>query len=158
MLFNIVNIYVICACRLRNLFKIMYFLVKLHIGYFSGWASGATDLTAIDPAIVSSGQLTDSRSDSPPQWLKAIEQNPSEAGLGIGSWSNILPYNIITGTLQGSIGNMHNPLAPQASQQTSRRSTMWPTTSPPPGFNSLSPLHTKQREAHKIESKYLVFL
>lgn len=39
-----------------------------------GWRSSVPDWTALDPAIVSSGQITDSRSDSPPHWLRSLEQ------------------------------------------------------------------------------------
>ncbi|KAA0195694.1 hypothetical protein HAZT_HAZT002037, partial [Hyalella azteca] len=52
-----------------------------------GWtnnSNGAPDLTALDPAIVSSGQLTDSRSDSPPEWLRLMDGPAS-------TWSSLLP-------------------------------------------------------------------
>lgn len=130
----------------------------------TGWSNnssgGTPDLTVLDPAIVSSGQLTDSRSDSPPHWMKTMEQQLSEGPLPL--WNNLIPYtNHLTsaGPLPpppppSGLGAHHaGPTAP------TQRSVapMWPPTSPPPGFNTISPLHhPKQHEPHKIESKYIV--
>ena len=95
----------------------------------------------MDPAIVSSGQLTDSRSDSPPHWLKSMDHMTNDWG------GSMVPYNLLSGPLG-------NSATPNTAPMSSHRSSLWAPTSPPPGFN-ISPLHhPKQREAHKIESKF----
>lgn len=126
-------ILIICCCR-------------------AGWSnSGAPDLTVLDPAIVSSGQLTDSRSDSPPHWMKTMEQL-TEAGPHP-LWNNLIPYNLPSSGLPTGLGPHTGQSGPAAPTQRSV-APMWPPTSPPPGFNSISPLHhPKQHEPHKIESK-----
>nr|XP_053635954.1 probable serine/threonine-protein kinase DDB_G0282963 isoform X3 [Cherax quadricarinatus] len=116
-----------------------------------GWnTSVGPDLTVIDPAIVSSGQLTDSRSDSPPHWMKTMEQL-TEGGPPHPLWNNLMPYNLTPGLPTG-LGPHTSPSGPTAPTQRSV-APMWPPTSPPPGFNSISPLHhPKQHEPHKIEN------
>ncbi|XP_045593908.1 AF4/FMR2 family member lilli isoform X2 [Procambarus clarkii] len=114
-----------------------------------GWSnSGAPDLTVLDPAIVSSGQLTDSRSDSPPHWMKTMEQLTEGGPHPL--WNNLMPYNL--SGLPTGLGPHTGPSGPTAPTQRSV-APMWPPTSPPPGFNSISPLHhPKQHEPHKIEN------
>ena len=72
-----------------------------------GWSGGVgSDWTAMDPAIVSSGQLAGPpRSDSPPHWLRSLEQL-TETG----------------------------PMYPPAGPPQRAAQTLW-TSTPPPGFN-----------------------
>ena len=130
----------------------IFILIYRYFPFLAGWNnSTATDLTAIDPAIVSSGQLTDSRSDSPPHWLKPMDFTGSEA-VNHAQWNNLLPYNLVSGGLPSSLG-IHGSVSSSYQQATPQRSNAWPPTSPPPGFSSISPLHhAKQHQPHKIES------
>ncbi|XP_043228306.1 nascent polypeptide-associated complex subunit alpha, muscle-specific form-like [Amphibalanus amphitrite] len=72
-----------------------------------GWSGGSgSDWTAMDPAIVSSGQLAaPARSDSPPHWLRSLEQL-TETG----------------------------PMYPPAGPPQRAAPALW-TSTPPPGFN-----------------------
>ncbi|XP_071530524.1 uncharacterized protein [Panulirus ornatus] len=116
-----------------------------------GWSnSGAPDLTVLDPAIVSSGQLTDSRSDSPPHWMKTMEQLTEGGPHPL--WNNLVPYGLTSSGLPTGINPHSGSSCPTAPTQRSV-APMWPQTSPPPGFSSISPLHhPKQHEPHKIEN------
>ncbi|XP_037091244.1 CCR4-NOT transcription complex subunit 4-like [Pollicipes pollicipes] len=80
------------------------FMAQPHKTSSAGW-SGGSDWTAMDPAIVSSGQLAAPRSDSPPHWLRSLEQ--------------------LTET-----GPMYPPPAPRPAAAPA----LW-TSTPPPGFN-----------------------
>uniref|UniRef100_A0A2P2HWZ5 CCR4-NOT transcription complex subunit 4 n=1 Tax=Hirondellea gigas TaxID=1518452 RepID=A0A2P2HWZ5_9CRUS len=140
-----------------------------------GWSNnsmgnGGTDLTALDPAIVSSGQLTDSRSDSPPEWLRLVEQQISNSAATSGTaWPSVLPppqqqqqlqvnntsaslqqHLVSNSGLQASLLQHHQQqLAAAVQQQQHRQPTAWPPTSPPPGFPSISPMHQPK---HKIDN------
>ncbi|XP_018028192.1 probable WRKY transcription factor protein 1 [Hyalella azteca] len=146
-----------------------------------GWtnnSNGAPDLTALDPAIVSSGQLTDSRSDSPPEWLRLMDGPAS-------TWSSLLPTqnqqtpNSSTLSQQQHLGTtsgfqatlssqqqvsllqhqqqqQHHQQQLAAFQQLRQQQqqaipSVWPPTSPPPGFSSLSPLH-RAKLSHKLDN------
>lgn len=130
------------------------------------WRSSVSDWTSIDPAIVSSGQITDSRSDSPPHWLRSLEQLTET-----GSNSNQLPpsnssnifglpnsthYNMpsVTGrTPMSSVSGMDGM---------NSMGSFWPPavshstpSMPPPGFSHIrpTPKTTATADSHKIDSK-----
>nr|XP_027232136.1 forkhead box protein O-like [Penaeus vannamei] len=81
--------------------------------------SGAPDLTVLDPAIVSSGQLTDSRSDSPPHWMKTMEQLTEGAPIHSGKLAALQP-DVRWSAIR--VGSSHRPSGYRGSH-TALRST-----------------------------------
>lgn len=149
---SLVSFYFFLQLYLKISNKLLHVQLNVKFTLVTGWSnSGAPDLTVLDPAIVSSGQLTDSRSDSPPHWMKTMEQLTEGGPHPL--WNNLLPYNLTSGGLPSGLGPHTGPAGTAAPTQRSV-APMWPPTSPPPGFNNISPLHhPKQHEPHKIDSK-----
>ena len=128
------------------------------------WRSSVSDWTSIDPAIVSSGQITDSRSDSPPHWLRSLEQLtetgtnsnqlPPSNSSNIFGLPNSTHYNIPSGRTAissvpgmdglNSIGSFWQPTASHSTP-----------SMPPPGFSHIrpTPKTTATADSHKIDSK-----
>lgn len=135
-----------------------------------GWRTSASssDWTSLDPAIVSSGGITDSRSDSPPHWLRSLEQltetgnspaaaHPHSSAAGIHGSSSLfglvgsthygLPSSL-TSRGGGSSNSSSNSNTPglDASALNSMGSFWPPSVShatapsmPPPGFSHIRP-------------------
>jgi len=130
-----------------------------------GWRNNATDWTSLDPAIVSSGQITDSRSDSPPHWLRSLEQltesspaQPPTNSSNIFGLANSTHYNL------PSMASRNN-LTPGLDGLNSMGGSFWPPSvshttpsMPPPGFSHIRPSpKTTAADTQKIDSKSSVY-
>ena len=124
-----------------------------------GWRGNASDWTSLDPAIVSSGQITDSRSDSPPHWLRSLEQltESSPAQQQQQQQQQQPPTN--SSNIFGLAGSTHathyslpsmasrgNNLTPGLDGLNSMAGSFWPPSvshttpsMPPPGFSHIRP-------------------
>lgn len=133
-----------------------------------GWRNNVvSDWTSLDPAIVSSGQITESRSDSPPHWLRSLEQltetgnspaqqqppsNPSNL-FGLASSTH---YNL------PSLSGRSNVTPASGLDGLNSMGSFWPPSvshttpsMPPPGFSHIrpTPKTAATAETHKIDSK-----
>lgn len=131
-----------------------------------GWRSNVSDWTFLDPAIVSSGQITDSRSDSPPHWLRSLEQL-TETGNSPAQQPHSNPSNLF-----GLANSTHYTLPSQAGRSNvtpvsgldglNSMGSFWPPSvshttpsMPPPGFSHIrpTPKTAATADTHKIDSK-----
>ena len=148
------------------------------LGVGKNWTRSPNDWTSIDPAIVSSGQMTDSRSDSPPHWLRSLEQltetgnSPAAAHppLSANSSSNLfglansthynLPSLASRGGGSSSSSSSSNTPGPLDGGMNFMGSFWPPSVShttpsmPPPGFSHIRPKTAATAEAHKLDSKW----
>lgn len=131
-----------------------------------GWRSNVSDWTSLDPAIVSSGQITDSRSDSPPHWLHSLEQltetgnNPAQQPpsnpSNLFGLANSTHYNL------PSLAGRSNVTPASGLDGLNSMGSFWPPSvshttpsMPPPGFSHIrpTPKTAATAETHKIDSK-----
>lgn len=139
-----------------------------------GWRSSVSDWTCLDPAIVSSGQITDSRSDSPPHWLRSLEQLTETANSPAASHQPPPPLSNTSNpsNLFGLTNSTHYSLPSLVSRGvssagldglTNSMGSFWPPSvshatapsMPPPGFSHIRPSQktAAASETHKIDSK-----
>uniref|UniRef100_A0A0K2U3I4 CCR4-NOT transcription complex subunit 4 n=1 Tax=Lepeophtheirus salmonis TaxID=72036 RepID=A0A0K2U3I4_LEPSM len=132
----------------------------------SGWNNiSPNDWTVLDPAIVG-GQLADSRSDSPPNWIKTnLEQltTDSPCSYQVGSllptFENLgLSSNSSSGNSSSSSGHHHHHHQYNNHHQQRHGMHHWGQSTPPPGF-SRAPIQNQYsnmgtNEGHQIESTY----
>ncbi|XP_046642953.1 uncharacterized protein LOC124328287 isoform X2 [Daphnia pulicaria] len=128
-----------------------------------GWRNGS-DWTSLDPAIVSSGQITDSRSDSPPHWLRSLEQltetgnspaqQPPSNPSNLFGLANSTHYNL------PSLSGRSNVTPASGLDGLNSMGSFWPSVShttpsmPPPGFSHIrpTPKTASTAETHKIDN------
>ena len=151
-----------------------------------GWRNSgvaSSDWTSLDPAIVSSGGLADPRSDSPPHWLRSLEQltetgnSPAAAHPPLSTTSGHSSSNNLFGLAgsshysslpslagRGVVGGGSSSNTPVMDVGLNSMGSFWPpsvshTTAPsmpPPGFSHIRPspkTAATAGEAHKLDSK-----
>ena len=131
-----------------------------------GWRSNISDWTSIDPAIVSSGQITDSRSDSPPHWLRSLEQltesGNSPAQQQPSNPSNLFGLANTTHYTLPSLVGRSNVTPASGIDGLNSMGSFWPPSvshttpsMPPPGFSHIrpTPKTAATAETHKLDSK-----
>jgi hypothetical protein len=143
-----------------------------------GWTrNSVTDWTCLDPAIVSSGQISDSRSDSPPHWLHSLEQltesSPAQTATAMTAMTATThshnPPNGLFGLNSSTSTTSHYSTMPSLGPRNSAMATgldgmssmgsFWPPSvshstpsMPPPGFSHIRP-SSKTTDSQKIDSK-----
>ena len=131
-----------------------------------GWRSNVTDWTSLDPAIVSSGQITDSRSDSPPHWLRSLEQlTESSPAQPPTNSSNLFGLTNSTHYSLPSLAARNNITTPGLDGLNTMGSFWPPSVShttpsmPPPGFSHIrpSPKTAATADTQKLDSKSSVY-
>ena len=131
---------------------------------YKGWRNSVSDWTSLDPAIVSSGQITESRSDSPPHWLRSLEQL-TETGNSPASQPPSNPSNLFglannpTHFSLPSMAGRSNVTSTPGLDGLNSMGSFWPShaapSMPPPGFSHIrpSPKTAATADTHKIDSK-----
>ena len=135
------------------------------MAYKGGWRNSVSDWTSLDPAIVSSGQITESRSDSPPHWLRSLEQL-TETGNSPASQPPSNPPNLFglannpTHYSLPSMAGRSNVTSTPGLEGLNSMGSFWPPSHaapsmPPPGFSHIrpSPKTAATADTHKIDSK-----
>lgn len=152
------------------------------LGVNKGWRSSISDWTSLDPAIVSGGQITDSRSDSPPHWLRSLEQltettnspavghpplaNSSSNLFGLANSTHYnLPSLASRGGGSSNSSSSSNTPGPLDAGGLNSMGSFWPPSvshttpsMPPPGFSHIRPKAAATAEGHKLDSKSFSFI
>lgn len=130
---------------------------------YKGWRNSVSDWTSLDPAIVSSGQITESRSDSPPHWLRSLEQL-TETGNSPASQPPSNPSNLFglannpTHFSLPSMAGRSNVTSTPGLDGLNSMGSFWPShaapSMPPPGFSHIrpSPKTAATPDTHKIDN------